>query len=187
MPLLQHDGAISLYAVEWLRGGDLNPRPLGYEPISRIAILLILQLFILFPPRSNYADETRLLLWPSITHERLTHMITRSVLALSIVAALAAIGFTIALSAQSTTDAILPGCDIPKSYGKLVAVLPGSSGGAAVGTPYAVFEAEDGVIRWIAAVQAGAVMNTQTPPRGQLLPAFIQRYECVLGSEWKRH
>jgi len=86
-----------------------------------------------------------------------------------------------------TTDVILPGCNIPKSYGRLVSLLPGANGGAAGAAAYAVFEAESGEIRWVAMAAAGLVANEQRPPSGMTAPAFYQRFECALNGEWKRH
>lgn len=111
----------------------------------------------------------------------------RLVLSAAVIACVAAAAWLQRAQAQEPNLAITAGCGIPTSYGKLVSIIPGNTGGPNAGTTYAVFEAEDGVIRWVAAAATGSVLNTQTPPRGQVLPAFIQRYECMLGSEWKRH
>lgn len=106
------------------------------------------------------------------------------------VALLLVAGYTVygsRASAQTTTDPIQAGCGIPKSYGRLVSVLPGSPANGPNGNiTYTVFEAEDGVIRWVAMSPTGPALNTQSPPRGQIIPAFIQRHECLLSGEWKR-
>jgi len=110
----------------------------------------------------------------------------RTAIAVAIVMTISA-GYLYSAKTSAQGDNIIqPGCGIPKSYGKLVSVLPARPGGPGAGTTYAVFEAEDGIIRWVAATPTGTVTNTQRSSRTQIVPAFIESYECSLGAEWKR-
>ena len=117
-------------------------------------------------------------------------MITRSVATVvSLLLFLSAVYiFTARTQAQTASGPmeIGPGCDIPSAYGKLVSIIPAHPGGPGVGTALVVFEAEDGVVRWVAGTPTGTILNTQTV-KGQIMPAFLSKYECMLSSEWKRH
>ena len=90
----------------------------------------------------------------------------------------------------------IPQCAIPKSFGRLVTFIPGDNTGirgqvtarSANGNlmaGQAIFEAQDGTIRWIV---IAAPVNTDKPvlrvmPRGfPLLPI----YECAIGHVWQR-
>ena len=92
-----------------------------------------------------------------------------------------------AVSAQTTMpDEIQAGCGIPKSYGRLVSVMPGASNGATGAGAHAVFEAEDGTVRWVAMAQGG-LTPTSASKTSSVRPAFLPSYECSLSNEWKRH
>lgn len=95
---------------------------------------------------------------------------------------------TLPVAAQPGTapEEILPGCGIPKDFGRLVTVLGGNNGGLA---GQAVFEAEDGTIRWVP-----MMFNNELPiaPKASRrpLPAnfpIIPRFECMTGPVWNRH
>ncbi len=97
-------------------------------------------------------------------------------------------GLVIAARAQAnqSPEEILPGCSIPKHFGRLVSVLGGNNGGLA---GQAVFEAEDGTIRWVP-----MMFNNELPiaPKASRkpLPAnfpIIPRFECMTGPVWSRH
>lgn len=92
------------------------------------------------------------------------------------------------VSAQAPNDEILPGCGIPRSYGRLVSMMPGASNGAAGSAAKAVFEAEDGTVRLVDLVSAGLTPTQASPSRSSTVrPAFMANYHCTLSSEWKRH
>lgn len=80
---------------------------------------------------------------------------------------------------------LIPGCAVPKYFGRLVTVLGGNNSGLA---GQAVFEAEDGTIRWVP-----MMFNTQTNimqrPTNKALPAnfpILPIYECAVGHVWQR-
>jgi hypothetical protein len=106
------------------------------------------------------------------------------VAALVILTGLAYFGNRTPLAAQGSHE-ILPGCSIPKAYGRLVALMnPPNSSLAG----QAVFEAEDGTVRWVALMFSGDLPQL---PKAQkkAAPMFPQlpRYECSLGDVWTRH
>jgi len=115
-------------------------------------------------------------------------MKTRIGIASLMVAATIAAGVHFGWSAVSaqTNEEIQANCGIPKSFGRLVSVLPGASNGAAGGAAQAVFEAEDGTVRWVSMVQSGVIQTTSSST-STIRPAFLPAYQCALGHEWKRH
>jgi hypothetical protein len=93
----------------------------------------------------------------------------------------------------------IPRCDIPKEFGRLVTFVPGSDTGLVgqvtaqsangnVLAGQAIFEAQNGVIRWVAIVAPANAAGTGKPvirvmPRNfPVLPI----YECALGHVWQR-
>ena len=80
---------------------------------------------------------------------------------------------------------LLPGCDVPKSYGHLVTVMPGNNAGLA---GQAVFEAEDGTIRWVPMMYNSQQAIVQKPARRPMPANFpiLPLYECAVGHVWKR-
>lgn len=78
----------------------------------------------------------------------------------------------------------IPGCNIPKDYGHLVTILPGNNNGLA---GQAVFEAEDGTIRWVALMFNATQVIMQKPAR-RVQPNFpvLPLYECAVGHVWQR-
>lgn len=105
-------------------------------------------------------------------------------LLVAVIAAGAHLGWS-SVSAQAN-DELLPNCGIPKSYGRLVSVLPGAGGGAAGAAAQAIFEAEDGTVRWVSMVQGG-INQTPASRTSAVRPAFLPAYQCALSNEWKRH
>lgn len=92
----------------------------------------------------------------------------------------------------------IPRCAIPKEFGRLVTFIPGNDTGirgqvtarGANGNELAgqaIFEAQDGTIRWVAvAAPAGA---TGEKPALRLMPRHfpvLPIYECALGHVWQR-
>lgn len=80
---------------------------------------------------------------------------------------------------------LLPGCDIPKSFGRLVTVMPGNNNGLA---GQAVFEGEDGTIRWVP-LMFNSQQNIMQKPSRRALPAnfpILPIYECAVGHVWQR-
>jgi hypothetical protein len=86
--------------------------------------------------------------------------------------------------AQSNDD-ILPGCSIPRSYGRLVNVIPGHPGFAG----QAVFQAEDGIVRFVPFVFHSFEATSLRPTRPTARAIFPQLplYECTAGAVWQRH
>lgn len=86
---------------------------------------------------------------------------------------------------EAQDDQILAGCNLPKSYGRLVSLMNAPNSGLA---GQAVFESEDGTVRFVAL--AFSVDLPQVPKPSRLMtPIFPQlpRYECALGHVWQRH
>ncbi len=86
---------------------------------------------------------------------------------------------------EAQDDQILPGCNLPKSYGRLVVLMNAPNSGLA---GQAVFEGEDGTVRFVAL--AFSVDLPQVPKPSRLMtPIFphLPRYECALGAVWPRH
>jgi hypothetical protein len=92
----------------------------------------------------------------------------------------------------------LPRCAIPKEFGRLVTYIPGSDTGIQgvvtakspngnVLAGQAIFEAQDGTIRWVAVVApAGA---TGEKPALRVMPRnfpVLPIYECAIGHVWQR-
>lgn len=88
-------------------------------------------------------------------------------------------------AAQADSE-ILPGCSIPRSYGRLVTMMAGSQSGLAGN---AVFEAEDGTIRWVPFMFHSTQVIMPKPAR-RAVPAnfpMLPLYECTTGHVWQRH
>lgn len=79
----------------------------------------------------------------------------------------------------------IPGCDIPKQYGRLITVTAGNNNGLA---GQAVFEAEDGTIRWVPFMFNSREVIMQKPASRPMAANFpvLPLYECVLGHVWER-
>lgn len=107
-------------------------------------------------------------------------------LLVAVIAAAAHLGWS-SVSAQSN-DEIRPGCGIPQSYGRLVSVVPGVGNGGAGAAAQAVFQSEDGTVRWVSLVNGGYEPTSATTSRSSTIrPAFIAVHHCTLSNEWKRH
>ena len=74
---------------------------------------------------------------------------------------------------------------MPKNYGRLVTILPGNTKGLA---GQAVFEAEDGTIRWVPFMfhSTQVIMLRPHTRRACHLPCPAQIYECASGHVWQR-
>lgn len=94
-------------------------------------------------------------------------------------------GFTAQQPATQDQGQLIPGCQIPKSYGRLVTIAAGNNTGI---TGQAVFEAEDGTIRWIALMFNVNQAIVQKPWRGSQAANFpaLPLYECEVGHVWQR-
>ena len=100
-------------------------------------------------------------------------------------------------SRQDADEAIGIGCDIPKSFGRLVALIDAAQFLNAQGTPgplvvgQAVFEdIETGTIRWVLIMTRPGPMQVLPPERHPypgLVPPPFRGFECSLGPVWKRH
>lgn len=101
------------------------------------------------------------------------------------------------------TSPLLPGqgiprCAIPKEFGKLVTFIPGTDTGirgqvtarSANGNELAgqaIFEAQDGTIRWVAVVAPAG--TTGAKPALRVMPRnfpVLPIYDCALGHVWQR-
>lgn len=106
------------------------------------------------------------------------------------------------LAAEQTPSLLIgqgiPRCDIPKEFGRLVSFIPGSETGLSghvtaqsangnVLAGQAIFEAQDGTIRWVAIV-APATAGTAKPVLRVMPRNFpvLPIYECALGHVWQR-
>jgi len=92
----------------------------------------------------------------------------------------------------------IPRCAIPKAFGKLVTFIPGTDTGIRgqvtaksangnVLAGQAIFEAQDGTIRWVAVVAPAG--TTGEKPALRLMPRnfpVMPIYECALGHVWQR-
>lgn len=92
----------------------------------------------------------------------------------------------------------IKGCVIPKDFGKLVTYLPGedtgirgqvtstsANGNALAGQ--AIFEAQDGTIRWVAVVVPAGLKGEK--PALRVMPRnfpVMPIYECALANVWER-
>lgn len=79
---------------------------------------------------------------------------------------------------------LIPGCDIPKQYGRLVTITSGNNNGLA---GQAVFEAEDGTIRWVPFMFSATQTISQRPTRrpSAIFPT-LPIFECAVGHVWQR-
>lgn len=101
------------------------------------------------------------------------------------------------------TSPLLPGqgiprCAIPKEFGRLVTFIPGNDTGirgqvtarSANGNELAgqaIFEAQDGTIRWVAVVAPAG--TTGEKPALRMMPRnfpVLPIYDCALGHVWQR-
>lgn len=101
------------------------------------------------------------------------------------------------------TSPLLPGqgiprCAVPKEFGRLVTFIPGHDTGIRgevtarsangnVLAGQAIFEAQDGTIRWVAVV--APVGGTGEKPALRMMPRnfpVMPIYECALGGVWER-
>lgn len=89
------------------------------------------------------------------------------------------------LMAQADGD-ILPGCSIPKSYGKLITIVAGNNSGIA---GQAVFEDAEGTVRWVPFMFHSSITRMPKPAKEAMPAVFpvMPLYECTLGNVWKRH
>lgn len=90
-----------------------------------------------------------------------------------------------ARAAQPDTD-ILPGCSIPKSYGRLITIVAGNNTGIA---GQAVFEDPEGTVRWVPFMFHSSITRMPKPAKEAMPAVFpvMPLYECTLGNVWKRH
>lgn len=79
----------------------------------------------------------------------------------------------------------IPGCDVPKAFGRLVTITSGNNNGLA---GQAVFEAEDGTIRWVPFMFSATEVITQKPSRRSPPTIFpiLPTFECAVGHVWQR-
>jgi hypothetical protein len=80
---------------------------------------------------------------------------------------------------------LIPGCDVPRQFGRLVTIMPGNNNGLA---GQAVFEGEDGTIRWVA-LMFNSTQTIMQKPALRALPAnfpTLPMYECAVGHVWQR-
>jgi hypothetical protein len=93
----------------------------------------------------------------------------------------------------------IPGCAIPKEFGRLVTYIPGNDTGltgrvtskSANGNELAgqaIFEAQDGTIRWVAVVAPANTGGTDKPALRVMPRNFpvLPVYECAVGHVWRR-
>jgi len=84
--------------------------------------------------------------------------------------------------AQASSD-VLPGCSIPRSFGRLVSIAGGG------GTGEAVFEGEDGTIRFVPFMPNSMEVIAPKPFRSAPKAIFppLPVYECTTGNVWRRY
>lgn len=93
----------------------------------------------------------------------------------------------------------IPRCDIPKEFGRFAAFIPGSDTGlvgqvtaqSANGNELAgqaIFEAQDGTVRWVSVVAPANAGGTGKPALRVMPRNFpvLPIYECALGHLWQR-
>jgi hypothetical protein len=93
----------------------------------------------------------------------------------------------------------IPRCAIPKEFGRMVEFLPGNDTGlrgqvtsrSATGdvlAGQAIFEAQDGTIRWIAVVAPASATGGEKPALRVMPRSFpvLPIYECAIGHVWQR-
>jgi len=93
----------------------------------------------------------------------------------------------------------IPRCAIPKEFGRLVTFISGSDTGIAgqvtaksangnVLAGQAIFEAQDGTIRWVAVVAPVSTAAGDKPALRVLPRNFpvLPIYECAIGHVWQR-
>jgi hypothetical protein len=92
----------------------------------------------------------------------------------------------------------IKGCSIPREFGRLVTYLPGEDTGIRgqvtaksangnVLAGQAIFEAQDGTIRWVAVVAPAGTSGEK--PALRLMPRnfpVMPIYECALANVWVR-
>ena len=93
----------------------------------------------------------------------------------------------------------VPRCDIPREFGRMVTYIPGddtgltgrvtarsANGNALAGQ--AIFEAQDGTIRWIAVVAPANAGGTDKPALRVMPRNFpvLPIYDCAIGHVWRR-
>lgn len=125
-------------------------------------------------------------------------MWTRAILIAGVIVTLHSSAMAIEQTGPLLPGQGIPRCAIPKEFGRLVTFIPGSDTGirgqvtarSANGNELAgqaIFEAQDGTIRWVAVVApAGA---TGEKPALRLMPRnfpVLPIYDCALGHVWQR-
>ncbi len=93
----------------------------------------------------------------------------------------------------------IPRCDIPKEFGRLVTFIPGNDTGlvgqvtaqSANGNELAgqaIFEGQDGTVRWVSVVAPANAGGTGKPALRVMPRNFpvLPVYECALGHAWRR-
>ncbi len=106
---------------------------------------------------------------------------------------------TIEQASPSLPGQGIPRCAIPKEFGRLVTFLPGSETGIAgqvtaksaygnVLAGQAIFEAQDGTIRWLALVAPVNTVGADKPALRVMPRNFpvLPIYECAIGHVWQR-
>jgi hypothetical protein len=105
---------------------------------------------------------------------------------------------TIEQTAPSLPGQGIPRCAIPKEFGRLVTFIPGDDTGIQgqvtaksangnVLAGQALFEAQDGTIRWVAVVAPSG--STGEKPALRVMPRnfpVLPIYECAVGHVWQR-
>lgn len=112
---------------------------------------------------------------------------SRTIFAVVVIVVLAAASYrVVAQQPPSSTEhgLSIAGCQIPKSYGRLVTITAGNNNGLA---GQAVFEAEDGTIRWVPFMFSSTEVIQQKPSRrpSTIFP-ILPIYECAVGHVWQR-
>jgi len=119
-----------------------------------------------------------------------------------LVAAMSLVAGTVVITAAQTAPLLpgqaIKGCAIPKEFGKLVTYIPGEDAGIRgqvtsksangnVLAGQAIFEAQDGTIRWVAVVAPAGTAGEK--PALRVMPRnfpVMPVYECALANVWER-
>ena len=119
-----------------------------------------------------------------------------------LVAAMSLVAGTVVITAAQTAPLLpgqaIKGCAIPKEFGKLVTYIPGEDAGIRgqvtsksangnVLAGQAIFEAQDGTIRWVAVVAPAGTVGEK--PALRVMPRnfpVMPVYECALANVWER-
>ena len=122
--------------------------------------------------------------------------------AIAAVAAVVVLLYATAVAREQSTSLLpgqgIKGCAIPKEFGRLVTYIPGEDAGIRgqvtaksangnVLAGQAIFEGQDGTIRWVAVVAPAGAAGEK--PALRMMPRnfpVMPIYDCALANVWER-